>query len=113
MALQLQRIKERRKALGLSQDELAEMAGTNQGQISRYENGESIPMADVLEALARGLDCSADWLLGLTDNANLQTISESELEELEREAVNAIRASSPHKRDRIVGILKDIAEISI
>ena|SRR5258708_27012797 len=113
MTLQLARIRDRRKALGMSQDDLAERAGTNQGQISRYENAESIPQADVLEAIARGLDCSADWLLGLTDNVNLYTVSEAELDAIEREAVNAIRASAPSKRQKIVAILKEIAEVSV
>ncbi len=113
MTLQLTRIRDRRKALGLSQDQLAERAGTNQGQISRYENSESIPQADVLEAIARGLDCSADWLLGLSNNVNLYAATETELNAIEREAVNTIRASAPGKRQKIVSILKDIAEISI
>src|SRR5258708_30697949 len=106
MTLQLARIRDRRKALGMSQDDLAERAGTNQGQISRYENDESIPLADVLEAIARGLDCSADWLLGLSDNVNLAVSNEGELDALEREAIHALRASALDKRQKIVAILK-------
>ncbi len=113
MVLPLHRIRERRKSLGLSQDDLAEMAGTNQGQVSRYENGEAIPMADVLRALAKSLGCSADWLLGMTDHINPFAVSEGDLNTLEREALNAIRATIPGKRKQVVDILKRIVEVSL
>jgi len=109
--LPLQRIRERRKALGLSQDDLAELTGCLQTQISRYENNEALPMSDALEALARALQVSADWLLGITDvpNPGLQA---SDLSDLELAAVNAVRASAPRQQQRIVTILQEIVELS-
>jgi transcriptional regulator with XRE-family HTH domain len=109
--LPLERIRERRKALGLSQDDLAEMTGCLQTQISRYENNEALPMSDALEALARALAVSADWLLGITDVQS--TISrESELSSIELSAINALRKCAPKQKQKIVNILQQITELN-
>jgi transcriptional regulator with XRE-family HTH domain len=109
--LPLSRIRERRKILGWSQDDLAEKTGCLQTQISRYENGDALPMSDALEALARALEVSADWLLGLTDipRPSLQT---SDLDAIEVAAINAIRDTAPAQRQHVVNILQAIAKIS-
>lgn len=63
----MRRIQERRKALSLSQEDLAEVIGTNQKQISKYETGKNDPTGDVLIALADALDTTVDYLLGRTN----------------------------------------------
>lgn len=60
------RIRHYRKVLNLSQTDLAEKAGVNIKSLSRYENGASIPPADVLKKIADALGVSADALLGDT-----------------------------------------------
>ncbi len=52
---------------GYSQEKLSEIVGIGSRQIWRYENGENVPDADVLAAIATTLGVSADYLLGLTD----------------------------------------------
>ena len=54
------RLKERRKALKMSQKELAEGI-CKQGQISRIENGEYTPGSEFLYALSRKLRVSMDY----------------------------------------------------
>ena len=54
------RLKERRKALKMSQKELAEGV-CKQGQISRIENGEYTPGSELLYALSRKLRVSMDY----------------------------------------------------
>ena len=54
------RLKERRKALKMSQKELAEGI-CKQGQISRIENGEYTPGSELLYALSRKLRLSMDY----------------------------------------------------
>jgi transcriptional regulator with XRE-family HTH domain len=49
-------IKER-KALGLSQKELAELTGTTQSAIARLESGGRPPRIDTLLRIAEALDC--------------------------------------------------------
>jgi len=66
-----QRIKARRKALGLNADKLAEMVGVSRSTIFRYEKGdiEKIPM-DVLAPFANALSTSVSYLMGWTDDAS-------------------------------------------
>lgn len=51
-----------------SQLNVAMAVGVKQESISMYESGVSYPIAKVLIALARYLETSTDYLLGLTDD---------------------------------------------
>lgn len=51
-----------RRARGLTQPEVAEAAGVSQGAMSRYENGERSPDADVLSRLAAALGVTPELL---------------------------------------------------
>ncbi len=61
------RIREIREGRGMSQTELAQRCGLGEKGIWRYENGQGDPSADILTRIARELDISADYLLGLSD----------------------------------------------
>jgi transcriptional regulator with XRE-family HTH domain len=87
MSVQAQRLRERRKALGMSQQQLAKQIGSNQAQISKYEQGDSDPTAEALAELSRALDVASDWLLGLTDEL-APCLNETDLSAQERRAVN-------------------------
>jgi ribosome-binding protein aMBF1 (putative translation factor) len=50
-------VAERRRELGLSQAELAEVCGTTQSAIARLESGGRPPRIDTLLKLAHALDC--------------------------------------------------------
>jgi ribosome-binding protein aMBF1 (putative translation factor) len=52
-----QQVAERRRELGLSQAELAEVCGTTQSAIARLESGGRPPRIDTLLKLAHALDC--------------------------------------------------------
>mgnify|MGYP004620978713 FL=1 len=62
------RLKEIRKAKGISQLKLAMELNTNQHTISRYETGEREPGLVELVAIADYFDVSVDYLLERTDN---------------------------------------------
>jgi len=66
------RLKEIRKQKGISQLKLALDLNTNQNTISRYETGEREPGICELIKLADYFDVSIDYLLGRTDNPELQ-----------------------------------------
>jgi transcriptional regulator with XRE-family HTH domain len=51
-----------------TQTDLAEAAGLSQNAISNYERGGREAGSTAVAALARALECSADYLLGLTDD---------------------------------------------
>ncbi len=61
------RLRQVRLISGYSQEKLSELIGLGSRQIWRYEKGETVPDADVLADIARALNVSADYLLGLTD----------------------------------------------
>lgn len=48
----------RRRALGITRDQLASRSSVDQAQISRIEEGEEVPDLALLESLAEGLDAS-------------------------------------------------------
>src|SRR5215813_8153919 len=103
------RIRERRKALGLSQEKLAEFVNVDQPQISRYEAGLNDISGEVLKAMSTALGVSSDWLLGLSDSTNIST--EAELNALELAAVTALRSTRPARREIIVSIIRQIAAL--
>ena len=53
--------------LGMTERTLAEKTGVSDKSISNYTNRKNTMKADALAAIADGLECSTDWLLGLTD----------------------------------------------
>lgn len=60
-----QRIKERRKEIGMSAEELGRRVGKDRATIYRYEKGEieNLPL-DVLEPIAEALRTTPQYLLG-------------------------------------------------
>lgn len=62
------RIRELRKAAGLTQEQLAELTGYSQDRISNYENGRRPMRLAEMQVIARGLKCSAADLLDDKDN---------------------------------------------
>lgn len=64
-----QRIRQRRKELKLSVDQLAKMLGKNRATIYRYESDEidNMPLS-VLEPLAKALKVSPAYLMGWEEN---------------------------------------------
>lgn len=60
-----QRIKERRKELKMSADELAKRLGKDRSTIYRYEKGdiENLPL-DILEPIAEALETTPQYLMG-------------------------------------------------
>ena len=53
-----------RKALGLSQEQLAEQVGVSRQSISKWETGQSAPELDKVVAMSRVFGISTDELLG-------------------------------------------------
>ena len=56
------RIKERRNALSLTQEDLAKALGVTKGAVANYENGVSIPKPDILFNVISKLQCDANYL---------------------------------------------------
>lgn len=66
-----QRIKERRKQLGINADTLAERSGVSRSTIFRWEKGEIEKNdAHILNRIAEALHTTSEYLYGLTDDPN-------------------------------------------
>lgn len=61
-------LKEARKLAGCTQGDLSDACGITQSRISEFERGARVPETPTLIKLARALNCSTDYLLGLSDN---------------------------------------------
>ena len=64
------RLKELRKAKGLTQIEISKDINFSQSAITAYENGKREPNFEVLQKLATYFNVSTDYLLGKTDTLN-------------------------------------------
>ena len=71
-------IKQARKALGMSQDALADAIGANRVTISRYETGSYLPSVPALEKLAVALRTTTGKLTE-NENADSERMELSEL----------------------------------
>ena len=56
---------------GLNAKKLSEATGISTGNISDWKSGRSLPSATKLDVIADYLDCSVDYLLGRTDNPDV------------------------------------------
>jgi predicted transcriptional regulator len=55
-----EQVAERRRELGLSQQQLAELTGTTQSAIARLESGGRPPRIDTLLRITNALDCDLE-----------------------------------------------------
>ena len=72
-----QRMKERRKELKMSADELAKRLGKDRSTIYRYEKGdiENLPL-DILEPIANALETTPAYLMGWENSEKRKEIKE-------------------------------------
>lgn len=85
-----ERLKQAREAAGHSQTSLAELMNVQPKQLWRWETGKYIPEAESIIQLARALNVSADYLLGLSDDPT-RAAREDELSAQEQEIIMALR----------------------
>ncbi|MGX4600182.1 helix-turn-helix domain-containing protein [Faecalimicrobium sp. JNUCC 81] len=111
------RISKARRHMNMNQKELAIKANITEGSLSRYENDIREPKAAALTQLAKALEVSTDYLLGLSDkmeveNSSLDDKSEIEFEAIVKEAENqfiqrrVMFDGEPATKEAIDGMLK-------
>jgi transcriptional regulator with XRE-family HTH domain len=103
MVLPGERIKARRKELGLTQVELARLLGINQSSLSELENGESqMPKSDNLMKLAKVPRVSQAWIM---------TGKDGDLEVLDAEEerhITALRGLGVEERKAIYSLVETL-----
>jgi transcriptional regulator with XRE-family HTH domain len=74
------RLRNARKDKKISQQELAKLVGVHYTNIGRYERGEAIPSAQVLNKIAQALETGPDFLInGSLEDKATKTLSDNEL----------------------------------
>lgn len=99
------RIKQRREQLGLKQSDLALISGVSQAQVSKYESGQHEPNSYALSQLAKALNTSTDWLIGLTEEVN-EIAGEEDLSATERQLLQLYRSKSPEMQQKLLDIAR-------
>ena len=97
-----ERIKARRKELGLSQTEIYERCDITSGALSKIENGKTKPSIVAFYKLSQVLECDMNWLAtGIS--AELQKLN---LCETEADLLDGFRQLGHDDQDDIIGLLK-------
>ncbi|MBR8673105.1 helix-turn-helix domain-containing protein [Lactococcus lactis] len=78
------RLKELRKKKGLTQKELAEKIGIQQGGYTNWETGKREPKLETVVQLAKILEATTDYLLGF-DDVNLFELNDEQLIDIQKE----------------------------
>lgn len=81
------RISKARRHMNMNQKELAIKANITEGSLSRYENDIREPKAAALTQLAKALEVSTDYLLGISDEMEVENSSLDDKSEIEFEAI--------------------------
>ena len=74
-----ERIKELRKALGLTQQDFAERIGVKRNTIAQYEIGRNPPIDAVITSICREFNVSESWLRGGTGEMFIERTRNEEL----------------------------------
>ncbi|SPT89226.1 prophage LambdaBa02, repressor protein [Bacillus cereus] len=109
-----QRIKDSRKKRGLTQDGLAlkikEKMNTetkmNKTTISNYETGYSSPSNELLVVISDVLSVSVDFLLGRSDDPELNAVQYTELRKEFNELIDALEKMPKEKQDMLLEMMK-------
>lgn len=112
-----QRIAQKRKEQGLSQEGLGERLGVSRQAIYKWESDASLPEIDKLITLSKIFSVSVGWLLGVEESAQPQREASGELTETQLQMVQEIvdrylaarPAPAPPKHPALVRFCKGAA----
>lgn len=104
------RLKERRIKLDLKPKEVAHVIRKSEQYISQLENGVNNPPTwPLLADIARLYRCSADWILGLTDE--VESKPKRDLSADERSILAIMGALPEHKKEEVIRLAEVVLEI--
>lgn len=95
------RIKELRKARGLTQEELGKRLNVQKAAISKYENGTVTPNGEVLKRLSAIFNVTTDYLLGCE-------ISNSSLTSIQKKLLESFDMLNVEGQNLIIGMLSSL-----
>lgn len=95
------RLQETRVKRGYTQEALAEILGIEKKQISRWETGSVVPGGEKLAEIARALNISVDYLLGVSDDPTIRVRIDN-LTQDEYEVIAAMRRGEKLEAIKII-----------
>lgn len=116
-----QRIAQKRKELGLSQEGLGEQLGVSRQAIYKWESDASLPEIDKLITLSKIFSVSVGWLLGVEEAPSPAEPPSGELTEAQLQMVQEIVGrylaaqpkQAPLKRRKLVGLCGAAAVLAL
>jgi transcriptional regulator with XRE-family HTH domain len=111
-----QRVRERRKVLGITQDRLAQALDLTFQQVQKYERGVNRMSASKLFEAAQVLDVPVNWFFegeALADSRNAEPVSKRDGGQLStretRDLLNAFLKLDPKLRRQVLELVKGMA----
>lgn len=104
-----ERMKSRRKQLGISAETIADILGVSPATIYRYEKGDIEKMpGNILEPISTALQTTPAYLMGWADSLPLEPALD--LSDVEIQLIKDYRDASEEIRSAAAGMLHDSAE---
>ena len=98
-----ERIKQRRKELGMSADKLGAILGKDRSTIFRYEKGdiENLPI-DILQPIAKALMTTPQYLMGWSEDKKITPSGEAKLSDGEKMWMELYHRLSKETREMLI-----------
>lgn len=102
-----ERIRQRRKEIGMSADTLAEKIGVSRSTVFRYENGfiEKLPINNLIP-IARALNTTVGYLMGWDENPETTEPTPNERGGSEAEAMRYFEGLSESRKAEALNYLR-------
>lgn len=98
-------LKELREEKNYSQEEIGKLIGASQTSIKNWELGINEPKASYIIKLAQIFNVTTDYLLGITEDYSVNTISSSDLSDDQQYIVNEYNKLSSTDKQKIVNYM--------
>lgn len=100
----MNKIRELRLSLNLTQSDLAEKLGINQSAVGKYERGELEPSISTLRLLSKIFECSIDYIVCNSDDFGVISISNdcAQLASEEVQLLHDFRSLSPDLKNMLL-----------
>ncbi len=104
----IKNLKQLRQNAGISQQHLANIIGTSQQSINKYENHNVEPDINTLIALADYFNTSVDYLIGNTNiNRKIEKVSHYDLNDEESKLIDEYRKLDSDEKSSINSVINN------
>lgn len=104
------RIKELRKSMNMSQQDIEKRIGYSQSMIARWEKGLAEPTLPALKELAKCFNCTIDYIAGIESEDGIIVVSGNELSKDEEHLLDITRQLPPKEKDMVYRLAETLYE---